>query len=264
MPTTVEIPGVGTVEFPDSMSRDEIAGAARGLMAEQQQPEPEIGFGEAFGRAGLERFISNAIGLPNLLATGAANVGAAFLPSEQGPPRDIINLLGRGIRGATGGAVDPIAAGERTRAATPALGERVLPLPEAQDVVAAGEAAIPGRTFPEAQQRQELAREQRPGATLAGEVGADVATLLGGRLPFAAARARLPTPAPRPPIPPGLKRQIDDIVRSKVVGGLGRGVQRAAETGTEGAVLALLDEGDPVNTALLSAGGQAGDRKSVV
>lgn len=121
---------------------------------------------------------------------------------------------------------------------------------------------------------RELA-EQAPGATLAGEILGDVATVLSGRAPvvrarapqLAANRARLTQEAAEQApmkLSPKIERELNDIVSRSIApmftsGGrqLARAGVKAGETGVEGAVLALLNEGDPVATGAFAAGGQA-------
>jgi hypothetical protein len=54
-----------------------------------------------------------------------------------------------------------------------------------------------------------------------------------------------------------MRKYLDELTHKVIASQLPRGLSRAAETGLEGAVLAVLDEGDPVQTAALAAGSQA-------
>lgn len=108
--------------------------------------------------------------------------------------------------------------------------------------------------------RQERAqrRQENPGAAAGGQVGGDVLTLLGGRLPLARARQAIPALQLNQKVPPGAQREVARFVNSGPVQRLFRGTGRAAETGLEGGLLAVLDRGDPAEVAAASAGLQAG------
>ena len=115
-------------------------------------------------------------------------------------------------------------------------------------------------------------QEQNPNAAMAGNLTGDAAMLLGVRNPFAADRA-INQVAHRRNLEAAqllAKRGAQDIARDPTlkravsnVFSNGTGVQkllnttgRAAEAGLEGAVVALLNEGDPMEVAAYSAGGQ--------
>lgn len=228
---------------------------------EEQQtefrPQRRPSFGEALGRSAAERFLSNAFGAVDL----AASAGGRMLAGQPLVDREV-NLP----EGADPRMNQPLVN-------FPKVGERDLPLPTGEQAVAAGEAALGvhgalrrgepmniGENFQQARQRQQDVAQARPGATMAGNVAGDVGTLLSGRLPLRSASARATRDAvtiPKAPLPPGLRRQVDDITKKVIATKLPRGMRRAAETGLEGAALAVLDEGDPVMTASFSAGSQA-------
>jgi hypothetical protein len=197
---------------------------------------------EAFGRFAAGEFADNMLAVPDLAATA-------------------------GLRIATN---QPLLGGD---APLPKLGERVLPIPRVGEM-AAGARAIPkifsGSGFKDAFQagtEEQTAydaslREAHPIASGAGEITGDIATLFTGRTGLRkGAKAEASTIAAGrsvvPYIEPGLRRQLDEITRSVIGSKLPRGLARAAETGIEGAVLAVLDEGDPIQTAALAAGSQA-------
>ena len=102
--------------------------------------------------------------------------------------------------------------------------------------------------------------ESNPLAASTGEVAGDVATLVAGRAPIARAvrNRRLSSPSrPSTPIEPGTKQLLDDIVNSRVIKGLKSGGVKVGEAGLEGAVLAALNDEDPLNSSALAAGSQA-------
>lgn len=278
----VKIEGVGTVEVGDeflSMSPerqaqevDEIAnslrmqGTAPGTMptpsargavppsgpALEQPAEDDVGFGEAFTRAGVLR----VLGIPeSVLRQLTPDMQRSIL----GTP-GLIEVAGQLINRMTGGAVDPVAAGPQAR-------ETIESALSGENILAGGEAVL-GRDFSEAQQRQQemnrRAAEQQPFATAAGEmVGAGVELATGRAGLGIRARPGRMTP------PPSVQPQFNDII-SKSVRGLrdtgvkvGRAGQKAGEVGLEGAVLAVLDDGDPVATAGLAAAAQAGGSASL-
>lgn len=208
-----------------------------------------------------------------------------------------INAAGMAVRDMTGGAIDPIAAGADFRARMPRLGQRVLGLPktedaaammragaqmpfqrEAADVMGMAGRVLPGRlgemaaekgaqlegAFQDQVQaeRDEFGRlrENHPVAYPAGEIAGDVATVLTGRLPFAGKIGQMESAVAnmrRANLAPGFRKLTDQVLKSDAMKSLYRGAGRAAETGLEGAVLATLKEGDPLEAGAFAAGAQA-------
>lgn len=102
-------------------------------------------------------------------------------------------------------------------------------------------------------------REAQPIGAGTGDVLADVATVVSGRAPIVSAgrKVRLSQPPAKPVvIEPGLRRWMqrkwDDIGSWARTSGL-----RIAETGVEGAILAALQDEDPISGAAFGAGMQA-------
>jgi len=233
---------------------------------------PPINAGRAFGRAAVEGVADNALGLPDLALTTLAQGARALTPREPAPGMvpSPIDVLGMAIRGATGGMIDPIAGAEAYDEMAPQLGQCVLPLPRGDQAVAAAIAAdalMKGQDFhPIDRYRAEMARsaelrDAHPIASTLGDVGGDVATVLTGRLPLSArmveAEKKLMGQAPNVTLTPGVRKLLDEWYTSTASKEFRRGVRRAGETGIEGAVLAAVNEGDPVATAAWSAGTQA-------
>lgn len=213
--------------------------------------KPVVDFGQAVAQGGAEGLVQNLLGVPEFLARGAR--GGANV-----------------IRAATGN--EPIA--------IPPGG--LLGLPTGRETLAGVESGIGGLLgtgergfgdfgprFEEAVARREQTAQQRPIATGIGGVGADVATLASGRAPL----VRGPGGFFDKPVasavddlsaflttskPTGVKAFAKPFVDSDFFKAATRGLGRAAETGVEGATLALLQQGDPLDTAALAAGAQVG------
>lgn len=84
MPTVIEVPGVGEVEFPDEMSEDQILTAVRGLHAEARKPKETPGDrvrkvvdptypkpGANLGDVGRQALLAGSLLVPNPAAGGA-------------------------------------------------------------------------------------------------------------------------------------------------------------------------------------------------
>lgn len=118
-----------------------------------------------------------------------------------------------------------------------------------------------------------LAREDAPLAAGLGDFFGDAATLALGRKPVAAAKRnrrftqrlaemKKPTPQRAPlseslPFTEAAKRTIDNITNTKISKAFRQAGLRVAETGVEGAVLAALNDDDPLTHGGLAAGAQA-------
>ena len=213
------------------------------------------------GEFALRQFIDNILSTPRATGTLLADASAATRTAAGSVPRlfnDQPLELGRRFTEAR----------EEERQLQPAKFLRELPIPDTFDIQAAGRTAV-GRgqgSIPErfAQQRDELieadlqAREQRPVASVAGNMLGDAATLATGRLPFARAVTRIPKARVLPSnLTPSARRTLDRFMHAEATNKLFRGIRRAGETGFEGAVLAALDDADPVQTAMYSATAQA-------
>lgn len=233
-----------------------------------EQPQEEIGIGETIGRFGLARLLDNFLGIPE----------------------DMANIQKQGIQslaqeGRSGMATFPGASfirglQQRIQAGPLPEEQRIdLPLPESQDVFAgaqlAGETAGAVRTgdfsqftgfggaVEQQQARQQMAAEQNPLASQIGTASGDVATLLTGRPRLATAQrnarlrgagqVRRGTAAPSR-ISQQVKSTVDDVWRSGSIKSLRRAAGKAAETGIEGAVISILNEGDVQETAAVGAG----------
>jgi len=110
---------------------------------------------------------------------------------------------------------------------------------------------------------QEEARlaEKFPFKTGAGKVGGDVLSLVTGRLPFAkgidaAETAFVAKKFSESLTNPGVKRVVELALDSKAIRSLKKGGGRSLEAGAEAAILSLLNDADPFETAAFAAGGQ--------
>lgn len=211
------------------------------LRGQQRQP---ASFTTAATGGMAERLIDNVLGVPEAVARagqGAMNVGRGLLgmPMIRRQP-----------------------------------GETILGLPKGRDVLS-GAQALPGllsgdfgSQFQQAQeQRQQIAQDQ-PFATSLGEVGGDVATLATGRAPMVKGpgglfddliRTSSLNAASRIGNVPGnigTRKAVERALKSEPFQELARAGGRAVETGLEGALLSLVQDGDPVETAAASAGAQ--------
>lgn len=223
------------------------------------------------GGFALRQFIDNILSTPRAAGTLLADAAAATRTAAGSVPRlfnDQPLELGRRFTEAR----------EEERQLQPARFLRDLPVPDTFDIQAAartavgrGEGSIPARFVG---QRDELieadlqARQDRPVASVAGDVLGDVATLVTGRAPLAraardrrfAARANPVDKAVEATTPPkgleALRQTADDVVQSKLVQSLKRGGIRIAETGLEGAVIGALNDDDPLTSGAMAAGAQ--------
>ena len=247
MPTMVEIPGVGEVEFPDGMTLDQIQVEAGKLSSlpqmgtpQPQPPQPESSILGAASRGAGEQILGNIAALPDVVARGV-----------------------QGFRGLLAGQPGQALEAVRTEQ---------IPTPSGREINAAlaGVEALPAglfrgepiEAFRRAQSEEralsEQAESERPFATNVGQVGGDALTMLGLRVPGVTARAALPAAAA--PATAGaltLPRLTSNILRSAPIAKLGKVLGRSGEAAAEGAVIAALNDNDPLFTAAASAGAQA-------
>lgn len=227
----------------------------RGQIAEQtQRMRQRLRPYEAAMTGGALTFVDSLLNIPravgDVLAIGgaAAESGAAL---ATGRPADFRSRL------------------EAQHEQFPAAALRGLPMPDAIGVEAFMSAPV-GQMIregvgPAVSERREALeahreglRQDHPIAYAAGDVGGTLATLLSARAPiagqlrdFTALRPRTARQAPR-----SVQREWEKFTNQRWVREAGRGFRKAAETGMEGAVVALLSDGDPVDTAALAAGTQ--------
>lgn len=110
-------------------------------------------------------------------------------------------------------------------------------------------------------------REAQPVGSAVGDVAGDVATLLALRAPLSkpirAFEGKLKLPdfsfgaKGLPKLEPKVSNLLTDVAKSGPVRALARGAGRTFEAGVEGAVLAMIKDGDPLETAAYTASGQA-------
>lgn len=254
------MPGAGR---PPRVVKDQSLGQDAAQIQEGFQ-----GGGATFGEFGLRRFLNNLMAIPSATGEALALGGGALqsLMTDQGFDESV----------------------EQQRGQFPASALRAVPSPTTSDIVAGGQAVTGaagnllqgqpadlggefGQASQDQAQRLEQLRGQQPFAAAAGETAGDIGTILAGRAPRVtrqAARRRATREAaeaapPPPRLPEAVQSEVDDVISSKVgpffkrrVAETKRGLGRVAETGTEGAALALLNEGDPISTGMFAAGGQ--------
>ena len=222
---------------------------ARRMLETARGQQPAGSTQQAVAAGAGERLIGNLTGLPQGLlnmANPAANRARGLLGQPERPPPQLPIPSGR-----------EVASGIETAGL---LGRSMLP----------GGDEFPG--IPEAFQQRQEARGQmqqdRPGAFGTGEFLGDVGTLAAGRAPA----VRAPGGVFDRPIREGLekaatainptqmttggRRAVERVLRSDNFQNLARAGGRASETGLEGALLAMAQEGNPVETAAFAAGGQ--------
>ena len=231
--------------------------------------------GEAFIKTGGREFINNIFGIPSAAGEALA-FGAAGAETGAANLFDFGNLPGLSPDDPT---FDERFQEQREKFPASAL-RAFRPTIEGltADVRSLPKLLPGGETFGESRQRlrKETAaataqrQEQFPGATGAGEVAGDVATLLSGRLPASKAINKLeqklfgkgPDMAFGSAVPkitnPGLKRAVKEVLTGPAAKSLARGAGRSLEIGFEAAALDLLKGDDPFETAGYAMGVQAG------
>lgn len=274
----VDIPGVGVVEFPDTMTQAEIAAAIRKMpgMAPRSEASPLAAGAVALG----ERVLDNMSGIANL-------------------PFRAVNAAADMLTAPVGNGPNPIRPGSPLARLEQAI-PRWPTLPSGEEFAAAigtpAQALFTGQSLADAYagnmaQRRQMAADNPMSDTL-GQFGGDAVSLLLGRVPLGnAARgasmtgragaasddiARLAAPtstglfdraiagainkgvnAWSGPKSTALTRTLAQIPDSAIVRKLAQGAARSLETGLEGAALALAQERDPLEVAGFAAGGQA-------
>lgn len=210
-----------------------------------------------FSSEGINRFADAALGIPDALMATVANI-----PSPANVARNAANIFTGSDEIANTSLLEDI-----TGIQPPQLGDQILPIPSAEEMRAGVSAGLDVGSPLNVEQRFDLARaeqEQRkqefPFSTAAGQIAGDVATIATGRAPFArAAQARQIAPpgtALTKFTGPGFRRAVNDAFRSKSVSGLGKAAGKATGVGLEGATIAILQEGDPIEVGAYAAGGQ--------
>lgn len=220
-----------------------------------EQPQEPVGTFQAIGRAGVDSFMNNILGIPEALA----NVPPS--PTQLG--------------GQIADRLNPFNVPSREDIANPQIeqprsmleditGSRELPLPDAGDVRAGVRTVTQGQPFGEARQavsaEEARMREEAPIASGVGGALGDAATLLTGRAPLVRGAQRRATARAAEPVqqlPAGLRRTFNRALNSKSMKGLANRAGRSVEAGLEGAALAVLQDGDAAETAAFAAGGQA-------
>ena len=271
MPDVVMPDGTVIEDVPEGTTKRELLRRLEKMRAAPNATDATFAEG---AKRGLERGLyRNVLNAPEVIAQGLLAITderASQAVGHMGP----FGLLSQGVEALTGGAVDPAAWAARQRAKG-----RVLPEVTPEEVFAGMRTGIgaAGALFTDEdvnlseRYQRNLAVEQgitertsqgAPMGTAAGNVAADAATLFAGRAPLALNRARNPkaiqaaaeTFANARTTFPELGRRI---MKSGPVRALARGAGRAAETGIEGAALAILNdpEASREEIAAVMAGG---------
>lgn len=201
-----------------------------------------------------------------------AGIGERMMGNVAGLPQGLLNLSNQAFANPVRGLL-----GQPERPTTD------LGLPTGREMASGVESAgmfgrslLPGggefEGLPQAfEQRMDFRNQMeqdRPGATQVGQFLGDVGTLATGRAPFVrgpggvfdakiasglenAAKAVNPSN-----LSTGGRAAMQQVIKSDAFKTFSRAGGRAAETGIEGAMLAVMQDGDPIATAGLAAGGQ--------
>ena len=216
----------------------------------------------AFLTGTATQFIDNFLGLPQ----GLENLGTRAS-----------NAINRGAADIFGQRAADFLVGPQAEPDPQVLG---FDMPEAQTIFSAADAGLKtalgqgdfSTLFEQEKQTREDLAADNPIATLLGELGGDVATIMTGRVQapgaprtaagglfdkriadaLASGSKALAPKAGRP----GVVKQVKDVVDSELFQKAMRGIGRSAETGLEAAALEIMQDGDPLETAGLAAGGQ--------
>lgn len=246
------------VTLPDGR-RAKLTGPSREAIAEKAR-QISGGGGVLAGSGTLQRGPSGQVtgstfdsAMPEIPQTDGAGttfvggIGESLADSGMGLMKLAARDLGRGLLGP--GAAQPIEG---------MLGN----LPTGRDVLS-GIDALPGMlagnpgSFDEARQNRQASAEANPNASAFGNVAGDALSILAGRAPFVRANAAPKAAAAVKEVAPGFKKFAQQVWESPAVQKLASGAGRAGEAGLEGAALAALKDGDPLETAAYAAGGQA-------
>jgi hypothetical protein len=262
MTKSVDIPGVGTVDFPDEMSEQEIAAAINEMIGgdDDAPMEAQSALG-TFADRGVSTFLNNVLALPSGMGTMLAFGGAG--------------LEGLGAK-AVGGDFDFRNRFEAGKQQFPANLLRAIPAPTVEGM-GAGLRSLPalfpggdsyGERFDESLAQIEAEREANaaanPISAVAGDVAGDVATIFTGRAPFARGINRAETALTKTPVSmlgaagSNASFLLNRTIASAPMRTLARGAGRTVEAGFEAAVLDVLKGDDPLETAAYAAAGQAG------
>lgn len=223
----------------------------------EENAEPKQSAGQAVGVGVVNSFLNSFLNIPNAIASN--------IPS---PLNFIQPALGGGFRSEVvdGELVPGPTLVEDIKGRPLEPGERVIPIPTAETIRArfSPEVASGQTTIAESVAQQQQQAAQSPIATGIGEMIGTGAALFTGRAPFVAKAARAPKAgALKPPSnlqiggkPTEIKRLADKALKSKAAKTLANRAGRTAEASLEGAVISILNDGDPAETAAFAAGGQ--------
>jgi hypothetical protein len=230
----------GGVPMPATPQQQQAFGLVDAMQAsrlKQEQMGKEYGPWSSFAERAANQYSNNMLAIPS--------VGA-----------DLLSAPFRSLRALQQGQPAPAMFG-----ATPRLTvEKIASGARAAEAAARGE--DPTAAYNQARANIDIARgamqQQFPWSQTAGSVAGDIGTLFTGRLPF----TRLPGTLEKGALAsetmaPGATKTLTRAWEG-ISGKFGRPLAKAGETGVEAASLAILNEGDPVKTGALAAGGQLG------
>ena len=221
---------------------EEAAFALGDVFSQQRQNTQGLTPAGVISKQALRSFLDNTLAIPSVVADAV----------RVNPFRDAANLVQ--------GKPPQSVLGTTPRLTTADIGAGVSVAAGLPKAVAQGNLNV-ARQFQAAKQQQQARqfdiKQEFPISTAIGRVGGDVATLLTGRAPFTRALARPASATRATSFAPGASRIADRALKSPAMQKLARGARRSTEAGLEGASLAILNGGDPVETAAFAAGGQA-------
>lgn len=262
--------GLGPVEGPE----DTLSRRLRRMEAVRiGQTQPGRAFLEETARSFVDNMMQTPQVIGNLLAAGSAGIrsmwGVGADLAEGG-----LTEAGRGI----GQRFSEALPEEQQRLPARAFRELSEQAPDSAEImggVAAGAQAVSGEGGQSAEEMTQTFRDRRlqqrqeqPVATELGGATADALSVLGMRQPFVRGPRRQAMrefkqpgsavpPNPTTDMPPGVRRQVRQMMESDLSTALRTGAKQTGSAGLEGSIVALLNDGDPAQMAGFAAGAEA-------
>jgi hypothetical protein len=239
---------------------------ARSIVPSRERGEEGMTDIELTGQKAGRRFIDQTLALPShageLLAHGGAAVrtaGGALGNYLSNQPQNLMQNYNQNLN--------------IERQQFPASALSAIPTPTTADIMATGKTVqrlpeiVKGAPLKDILNEERLAQaeidlqfaEDNPGVNTAGNLLGDMGMLLSGRAPFSKNLREFSTPPKRvaPEQTGAIRLEFQRWASGDKFQAVERGMRRAAETGLDAAALAILQENDPVKTALAAAGAQA-------